>query len=276
MKLKKLIVYSLFACLIWALAGICSALYLTSPNHQDSTIKGLTEITITTQDNLKISASYIKKSNDKVVILLAGIKGNRISNVSRIQNYLNKGYSILLPDLRATGKSEGNTISFGWNERKDLIACYKFLQTEGYKNIGAHGCSLGAATICYSLPETNFSFIVLESCYDNLEHAFENRVEKFHLPSFLFVPIHYSVERIISANIKDLKPEEFIKKATCPVLMMAGDSEDQLKISETHTLYYNCPSTNKTLHVFKGGKHQDFKARFLEEYEQTLNNFIPL
>lgn len=273
-KYLKLIVYFFIGFFLWCMAGLVSAIYLTYPNHQDSTIEKLNEVTLTTEDKLTISASYIKNDPNKVVILLAGIKGNRTSNVSRIKDYTNKGYSVLLPDLRGTGKSEGNIISFGWNERRDLIACYAFLRKEGFKQIGAHGCSLGAATICYSLPEVSFHFIVLESCYDNLKHAFENRVKKFHLPSFVFLPIHFMVEKFISAEIEDLKPEEFIKMAKCPILLMAGDAEDQIKIEETQLLFNNCASTNKTLHIFKGGKHQDFKARFLNEYNEVLNRFL--
>jgi alpha-beta hydrolase superfamily lysophospholipase len=107
-----------------------------------------------------------------------------------------------------------------------------------------------------------------------LEHAFENRVKNYHLPSFAFLPIHYAVEKFISAEIENLKPEEFIKKAKCPVLLMAGDSEDQIKIEETQLLFNNCASSNKLLHIFKGGKHQDFKAKFMSEYNEVLNAFI--
>jgi hypothetical protein len=154
LNFQRIVIYFLLGILVWGIAGLVSAFYLTFPNHQDSSIKELDEVIITTEEKVKISASYIKKSPDKVVILLAGKKGNRTSNVSRAQNYIDKGYSVLLPDLRGTGKSEGNIISFGWNERKDLIACFKFLETEGYKNIGAHGSSLGVVNCYWTIYET--------------------------------------------------------------------------------------------------------------------------
>jgi hypothetical protein len=53
----------------------------------------------------------------------------------------------------------------------------------------AHGHSLGAATIAYSFKDfKDYSFVVLESCYDNIDHAFEHRMQRIHLPLLLAYP----------------------------------------------------------------------------------------
>jgi uncharacterized protein len=279
MKKKLLLIFcALF--FFWFLSGYLAALYLTAPNHvhftiSDSTKIKTSEVSLKTEDKVFISASLLNGTSEKAVIILPGIKSNRLSSISRAELYLKKNYTVLIPDLRGTGKSSGNKITFGWDERKDLIACYHYLKNKGYKKIGAHGCSLGAATIAYSLQElNNYDFIVMESCYDNLENAFYNRVSKYPLPEFAFYPIHFFINKILSSDIHDLKPEEFIKLPQSPVLIMAGDSEFQLKLSETERLYRNCVSPRKSLHIFKGGKHEDFKIRFEEEYDEVLTNFI--
>lgn len=279
MKKKYLLILgSMFFC--WFLAGLVAALYLTAPNHVQFTIpdpenRSMSELSLKTADDIFISASMIHGSQEKAVIILPGIKGNRLSSLSRAELYSQKNYTVLMPDLRGTGKSGGNTITFGWDERKDLIACFHYLKNKGYKIIGVHGCSLGAATITYSLQDlTDYDFIILESCYDNLENAFYNRVSKYPLPEFAFYPIHFFINRILSSDIQELKPEEFIKRTKSPILIMAGDSESQLKLSETKKLYRNCTSSQKSLFIFKGGKHEDFKSRFKNEYDVVFTDFI--
>jgi esterase/lipase len=150
-----------------------------------------------------------------------------------------------------------------------------YLREKGFKDIAAHGTSLGAATIVYSLQENlNFNFIVIESCYDNIDHAFKNRVQKYHLPEFAYLPARYFTQIRIKENLIQLNPLQYIQYMSCRVLMMAGDSEDQLKLDETNVLFQNCGSEHKQLYIFKGGKHEDFLKKFPEEYDHLMNDFL--
>lgn len=275
--LSGIVLATLFV--LWAGLGYYAARYLTS--RRPEIFKrapwnvSRENIELVTGDSIHVSAWYIRGSPDKAVIILAGIGADRNSCIRRAEFYLSKGYSVLLPDLRCTGKSSGNVISFGWHERKDLLACYQFLKEKGFRKIAAHGCSLGAATIVYALPEIkDFSFIVLESCYDTLDHAFANRTKKYLLPDFCYLPVRYFVKERIGTDPEELRPEEFIVDAQCPALLMAGDAEVQIKPEETQALYKRCSSTYKKLHIFHEGKHEDFKAKYGKEYDQALEDFL--
>jgi len=279
-KKVKIIISSLILVVLgWIMVGYILSWYLTSRRNQISkrVVFQLPkkEILVTTEDGISISGWFIKGEKDTVVILLAGIGANRFSLINKAKLYYHKGFSILMPDLRATGKSKGDIISFGWNERKDLKACYEYLNNQGYKHIAAHGTSLGAATIVYSMQENlNFRFIVLESCYDNIDHAFNNRVSKYQLPDVAYLPVRYFTQLRINENLRNLNPLNFIQRISCPVLIMAGDSEDQLKLIETEALFHTCGSQHKNLHIFKGGKHEDFLKRFPTEYNNVLDYFL--
>ncbi len=181
--------------IIWILLGYFSAQYLVRPNNVDfldiSHLENrkVESLSFNTDDNVIVSAWFIDNSSEKAIILLSGIQGNRLSQIERAKFYLNQGFSVLIPDLRGTGKSSGKIISFGWHERKDLLACVNQLKQKNIKKISVVGQSLGAATIVYAnVDYSEFEFIVLESCYDNIESAFKNRIEKFHLPYFVFKP----------------------------------------------------------------------------------------
>jgi len=82
-------------------------------------------------DNVEISSWFIPNdSSEKVVILLNGIAGNRLGMIPRANFYYKKGFNVLLPDLRGTGASGGEMITFGWKERYDLLACVDFLSSK--------------------------------------------------------------------------------------------------------------------------------------------------
>ncbi|MFN8284521.1 MAG: prolyl oligopeptidase family serine peptidase [Chitinophagales bacterium] len=195
--------------------------------------------------------------------------------IERTKFYLSKGFNVLTPDLRGTGKSEKQPISFGWNERLDILACVDSLKKKGFDTIAIHGHSLGAASILYTLNDFNqYYFVVLESPYDNIVNATKHRLNKFHISYFLFLPTVWITEFRLKIDIKNLYPENAIKKLDVPLLYFAGDKEQQIPINETYKIYNNCPSLSKEIHIFKGAKHGNFTDKYFNEYFSILDSFI--
>jgi uncharacterized protein len=56
------------------------------------------------------------------VLLLPGIRANRLSMVERARFLHRAAYSVLLIDFQATGETTGDHITFGWKESRDVIA----------------------------------------------------------------------------------------------------------------------------------------------------------
>ncbi len=227
-------------------------------------------------DQVDVSSWFIPNdSSKKAVILLNGIGGNRLGVISRAKFYVENGFNVLTPDLRATGSSGGDIISFGWNERYDLLACVDFLKENGMEKIAVHGMSLGAATIVYSFQENpNYDFVVLESCYDNITNALKNRVDKYPIPSFAFYPMTKFTEMRVEASSEDLSPENYIGLNKSPMFILAGDSEIRVKKKETEKLFSKCNSVTKHLHFFKNAHHEDFMNRYEEEWKAEMKNWL--
>ncbi len=227
-------------------------------------------------DHIEISSWYIPiDSSKKAIILLNGIGGNRLGVVSRAKFYLENGFNVLTPDLRGTGSSGGDIISFGWNERYDLLACVDFLKEKGMEKIAVHGMSLGAATIVYSFQEKpKYDFVVLESCYDNITNALKNRVDKYPIPSFAFYPMTKFTEMRVEASSEDLSPEKFIGLNKSPMFILAGDSEIRVKKTETEKLFSKCNSITKHLHFFKKARHEDFMIRYEEDWKREMKKWL--
>lgn len=224
------------------------------------------------KDGQQISAWFIKKDTSKVVILLAGKGGNRLSMLNRAKLYLGKNYSVVLPDLRGTGNSKADVVTIGYNERFDLLACIDTLHKLHYTKIAVHGHSLGAAAIAYSFKDfTNYSFVVLESCYDNIDHAFEHRMHRIHLPLILAYPIKKFSEIRLGIDADELYPEKYMNRIKCPILFLCGDDEWQIPVVESEKLVRLCTSNIKYFHIFKGATHQDLLAFSRDEYINIWN-----
>ncbi len=232
-------------------------------------------VTITTEDGIDLSAWYVKESAERAVILLAGIDGNRTSCRNRGEFFLEQGYSVLLPDLRASGKSEGSAVTIGWQERKDLVACFDFLKNRQYTHIGADGISLGAATICFALPELpDLSFAIIESSYDTLVNAVRNRLAMFKTPHFIAYPYYAGFSMFAGVPPWRMRPVDYVAYTSAPTLVLAGDSEVEIPVHETQSIYERCAAPLKRLHFFKGAGHWDFLGRYRDEYAQIVCSFL--
>ncbi|MEL6926211.1 MAG: hypothetical protein AAFO94_19370 [Bacteroidota bacterium] len=174
--LKRTAQFILISLLIWLTLNVAISFLLTMANPVDIPhgrtffFQDVKELLLTTDDGLQIAAWHLPNdSSEHVIILLNGKGGNRKGMIRRAKFYLDKGFAIMMPDLRATGESDGELIAMGWQEQKDLASCYRYLQEFGYTQISAHGLSLGAATIAYSLDDDQpYEFMVLESCSESL------------------------------------------------------------------------------------------------------------
>ena len=85
------------------------------------------DLFINSKDNLKLHNFLIKNENksNKWVIAVHGYTSQGTYMASYAQNFYDMGYNVIIPDLRGHGKSEGNYIGMGWDERFDIIDLIK-------------------------------------------------------------------------------------------------------------------------------------------------------
>jgi len=232
-------------------------------------------ISITAADEVPISAWLIPGDLTHGVVLATGIGGDRRSLVRRGEFYAARGFTVVLPDLRGTGKSAPENVTIGWEERKDVIACVDFLRKRGVQHVGVNGISLGASAIAYSFNEDpQYDFVVLESCYDTLDHAWRNRLAMFNVPHALTWPIRWFSEARIGQTTAKMAPILYLDRCTAPTLVVAGDSEVELKMEETRSIFDAVAAQDKRLHFFVGGHHEDFLGRYEVEFKATLGGFL--
>lgn len=280
--MKKLLKLFLILFLLWQFIGIITAYYTTRGNSLEIThlLKEsnlpFQELILKTENSstLNIAASYLPAQKDTAVIILAGIRGNRVAGLPHANYYHKKGYGVLLIDLRATGESEGHFLSFGYHEKAELLAGVEFLNQQNISHIGAHGMSLGAATIIYSFAEkTDYAFVVLESPYDNIRQAFYNRMPILPLDNFIFKPLVFWTKVMAKVEMKDLAPEDYIHLYKGKMLLIAGDREEKVRPIETQQLFDKMTTSDKYLEWIEGARHVHFFNQYPDRMKVILDEF---
>ena len=142
---------------------------------------------------------------------------------------------------------------------------------------------MGAAAAAYAvgMEKIDPEWMILESCYDNIRHALANRLARrvgYSLTPFLAWPVELVVEQLTRLRAKDLDPGKALENANCPVLVLAGDAEQVLKMVEIEYLF-GCLREPKRLVVFPGIGHEDLLAmkprRYTREVSKFLREFAP-
>jgi uncharacterized protein len=114
------------------------------------------------------------------VLLLPGIRANRLSMVERGRFLRRAGYSVLLIDFQATGETAGDHITFGWKESRDVLAAINFVrQADRTAPVAIIGSSLGGVASLLATPPLKIDALIIEEVYPTIEIATRNRMENY-------------------------------------------------------------------------------------------------
>lgn len=140
-------------------------------------------------------------------------------------HFADKGYSVLMPDARAHGESEGNLIGMGWPERFDILKWIdKIIESDPEAQIVLYGISMGAATVMMTSGENlpdNVKAVIEDCGYSSVFDELKWMANSMgHVPSF---PLVYEV-----SLINELKSGFSLKEAS---------AVEQVKKHYTNTFY---------------------------------------
>jgi alpha-beta hydrolase superfamily lysophospholipase len=244
----------------------------------------LQPLSLVTSDGIKLHAWMQlspKSTSNRWALLLHGYRSDREILQTRRSFFVRRGYHTLLLHFRGHGSSEAARISYGFNERKDVKAAMDYIRAlhPGQPvEIGIDGVSMGAAAAAYAvaLESINPDWVILESCYDNLHRALANRLEKHVSSPFIPIiarPLEFVAEHVFGLPMEDLDPAKALQKIHCPVLVLAGDSEEVLKAEEVEHLYLGIPE-GKRLVFFPGAAHEDLLLYDPHRYIKAVTDFL--
>lgn len=234
-------------------------------------------VSIPTNDSQFIKGWWLQdKLDTPTILLLHGIRSNRLSMITHAKALYERGYSVLLIDLQAHGESSGQMITLGWLESVGVAAARHWIyQQKPGQKIGVIGVSLGGASILLGRMPCKFDAVVLESVYSNIHQAIENRLAiRFGRLAPLITPLlEMQLEPRVGIEPDWLNPADHIANLGAPVLIVAGGRDLHTHLDESKLMYENALEP-KSIWIIPNASHQDFYALNPKAYEENVIMFL--
>lgn len=231
-----------------------------------------------TDDGLTLHGWYGHTPAEQgTVVLLHRYRAGRDFMRSRARWYAQRGFSVLLYDARATGESEGNRISVGWHEKKDLLAALQWVRQQGAERILCHGVSQGGATILLAADQLGDDIVgvIAESTYDTLINAGDRRFRmRTGLPGWLVgAAYRFFMEQRLGFDLRAASPVHTIPHLVPPVFILSGSDDAHTWEQDTRRLHAAATSP-ATLWIVPGARHEDLLAYDETAYGERLADFL--
>lgn len=271
-----LIVLGIAVCAAAAIAG--SILVAPSPHSVPDSALNLPHeaVLFPSESGSTLHGWYVAGSGTGTVVLMHGVRANRLGMLGRAALLHEAGYSVLLFDFQAHGESPGEHITMGYLEALDARAAVEFAKKrKPGQFVGVVGVSLGGAAALLGAEPLAVNALVLEAVYPNIGAAVRNRLE-MRVGSFavLLSPLLLlQLKPRLGVDADDLSPQKQIARIRAPVLIIAGAEDRHTTIKDTEALYEAAPSP-KSLWVVPGAAHVDFAAYSPSEYKIKVLSFL--
>lgn len=284
--MRRWIAFVASAVLLWWAAGFAAALLATQPWNVP--VDARTEIAGRPIDSLEAIATdgtttrgWLVKAaanSTRCVVFAAGIRGNRLAMLPRAEWYLANGWSVMLVDLRGTGASDAARVSMGWHEALDLVAWHDVLRMCGFTTVGAHGQSLGAAAVVFTAVRAErppqWDFVVLESCYRDIEAALHARLPWVPFPSLSLWPLEQSAALLTGVDGAQLRPVDAIRALAAPTLLVCGSDDRDVGEGANAALLAACGANDKRAVEIAGAGHVDLLRVPGGTLQKALGEFL--
>jgi alpha-beta hydrolase superfamily lysophospholipase len=211
-----------------------------------------------------------------VVLLLHGLRGDRVSTVPRALVLMRAGFSVLLIDLQAHGETPGDRITLGWRESADVRAARDWIRARAPgRRVGVIGVSLGGASVLLGEQPAGFDAVVLEAVYPRLGRAVANRIDIRLEPlgAALAPLLLVQIEPRLGVTVEQLEPIRHIARLAAPVLIVGGARDEHTTAEETRELFA-AAAEPRELWIVDGAAHQDFSRFDDAGYARRVVGFL--
>ena len=240
--------------------------------------------TLTSADGFSLVAEYFlqETGGHRFVLLLHGYTGWKEEMEPFARWYWEMGYSVLIPDLRCQGESEGDFIGMGYTDAADALLWLQWInERDPEAEIVVHGQSMGAATALLlsareDLPD-NVTAVVSDCAYRSALSMFRKEItDWFSLPSFPLVDTARLCLLLRGGyDIERADPLAAVPGAKVPVLFLHGTEDKMVPPEDAEALADACGSPC-TLLLFEGAGHAQSQDKDPERYFGAIREFLEL
>ena len=234
---------------------------------------------VTNSDSQKIAYWYFPVNNPKaVVILIHGYRnpGGKAQMLGHAEYLHDARYSTVLLDLRSFGESEGNKITLGIDEWKDVETVFdqiKSLPENKDKKIGFLGISMGGVTaIMISGKTQKGDFVVASVPYANSDTMFHAQIKTAGFPPQIIFPFMKASALIeLGKEYEKFAPSAVIKDIKAPILLISAKQDEELNSQDAKSLY---DLANQPKEYWEIDSHHDIFDEHPQEFKEKVLSFL--
>lgn len=235
------------------------------------------EIYIKSFDKKKLHAYEIKNKLNTWVIIVHGYTNNALEMLDVAYNFYKKGYSILLIDQRAHGKSDGIYSTHGFYERKDMLSWIDYINKKKKTKIILYGISMGGTVIMRTVGENlpNNVICAIEDCgfISNYDQFYNQLKYLKFLPKPIISSFNIFSSIFFGFNIYKFKPEEILMNGKIPFMFIHGSSDKLVPPKNAYDAYQLYKGKKKLL-IIDGAKHMKSSIQDSKKYYNEIFSFI--
>lgn len=236
-------------------------------------------VSITSFDGLRLNGRYYHvREGAPLFIMCHGYRGTPSRDFSGGADIcFASGRNVLLIEERAHCGSEGHTISFGINERRDCADWCRWAAERFGVPIILVGISMGAATVLMAsaldLPE-NVRGIIADCPYTSPQAIIRKVGAAQGIPVSLALPLAKLGARIFGGFSLDTPADaaEAVRHARIPILLLHGDADDFVPCDMSREIAAANPALIE-FHTFPGAWHGASYLADTGRYTRLVNGF---
>lgn len=210
------------------------------------------------------------------VVLMHGLRGNRLQTLERARLLNRQGLGVLLFDFQAHGESSGDRITFGYLESRDAQAAVQFAQAHWpQEKVGVLGISLGGAAAALAEPALPVDALILEMVYPDIHRAIENRMARYlgNWARGLTPVLEWQLQPRFGVGAEALRPLVCVPGLRVPKLFIVGELDRHTSLQESQELF-QAACEPKALWVVAGAQHEDLLRVAGAEYARRTAAFF--
>lgn len=233
-------------------------------------------------DGVRLHATYFPRGDEKTVaICLHGYTSRGMNDYVALSDfYLKKNISMLLPDLRGHGSSQGKYVGFGCLDRRDLMYWINRIIVQNGEDVQIilHGTSLGGATVLMStglsLPP-QVKGVVSDCGFTSPREVFTHVLKNwYHMPAFPMLNICNVYSKVLAGYTMDECDSKIeVEKSKVPFLLIHGSEDTFVPAYMCDDIAMHC-ATKVTKLIVEGAAHAESYYKDMEAYEDALDTFL--
>ncbi len=180
-------------------------------------------------------------------------------------------------DLRGHGESDGNRMSAGYYEKRDLLGAVDYMKGRGLERIGVLGFSMGAATALMATAEDDdIDAVVADSSFADLKDMMEPEFSKrTKFPKFFLPPLLFMVKIMYGVDFSAVKPIESVSEiAPRPIFFIHGELDEVVPLEHAYRLQQASQNPQNQLWVVPQAGHVRAYVTHPEEFMNKVTSFF--